>query len=543
MRYLFLVNPPERRGYTNERSQSAGLGVSRKLKFWEKPFLFLPPPDLMLAAAVGEQCGLKTEVIDLLLDRYHGEQAVDHVVERIRRAENGRRSVPTDAETPEIWVGVRLSIPTLPPDLRFADRIKERLPRVRLFLFGAVIMTTFDHWSRETKADAVIYGEPEAVVGKMFRAAGDSWRAQPGVIDPKTYVPLQGDALYDGSLQKRFHDWVLVENLAEIPFPAYHLLPLERYSPTGRTEDCFVYVTASRGCPIGCTMCPYMLHEGRPLRMSAPDRVVEELAWLNKNWGIHKVRFRDPNFGFNRKQVREILTKIVERGIKLSATVEVSLEVCDDDLIELMAKAGVRTITTGVETADAECMESIGQKIAVNPILAKKIALADSLGIHVYGTFVIGAPEESWETVKRTIECSKSMVCECAFTVMTPFPGTPMYFRALEEGLLDKEMTYEKWNSYEATMRSRFLTAEDLSLARLWARLELVLPYRLRRARKFGWREVLKTHVKLIPRRLALVYVRARVAWRRWRGCPAVAMSAAVAKRPIEKIPLRLKGD
>lgn len=89
------------------------------------------------------------------------------------------------------------------------------------------------------------------------------------------------------------------------------------------------------------------------------------------------------------------------------------------------------------------------------------------MGIHVYGTFVIGAPEESWDTVKRTIEYSKTMTCECTFTVMTPFPGTPMYFRAIEEGLLDKEMTYEKWNSYEATVRSRFLTASDLSLARL----------------------------------------------------------------------------
>lgn len=531
---LFLVNPPARSGHTNERSLSGGLGVSRKLKFWERPLPLLPPPDLLLTAAVGEQCGLQTEIVDLPLDRLQGAAAVDHVVERIRRRADASQ---------ETWVGVRLSMPTLPPDLRFADRLKERLPHIRLFLFGAVIMTTLDHWSRETKADAVIYGEPEAVVGRMFQAKGDSWRSQRGVIEPSRYVPLQGDALYDGSLQKRFAHWVLVENLTEIPFPAYHLLPLERYSPTGRPEDCSVYVTASRGCPIGCTMCPYMLHEGRPLRMSAPDRVVEELAWLNRTWGIHRVRFRDPNFGFNRKQMREMLHKIVERGIKLSATVEVSLEVVEDDLIELMAKAGIKTITTGVETADADCMDSIGQKIRVNDILARKIALADSLGIHVYGTFVIGAPEESWETVERTIAYSKAMDCECAFTVMTPFPGTPMYFRALEEGLLDREMTYEKWNSYEATMRSRFLTADDLSLARLWARLELVIPYRLRWARKFGWREVLRTHVKLLPRRLALHYVRAVVAWRRRRGSPTVSLPAERAKRPIQKIPLHLKSD
>src|SRR5206468_8659053 len=99
----------------------------------------------------------------------------------------------------EVWVGVRLSIPTLPPDLHFANRIKERLPHVRLFLFGSVIMTTLDHWVRETKADALLYGEPEAVVGPMVRAEGETWKKQKGVLLPETYVPLQGEALYDGT--------------------------------------------------------------------------------------------------------------------------------------------------------------------------------------------------------------------------------------------------------------------------------------------------------------------------------------------------------
>ncbi|MCS6775623.1 MAG: radical SAM protein [Chloroherpetonaceae bacterium] len=532
MRYLFLVNPPERRGYSNERSQSAGLGVSRKLKPWEKSFLFLPPPDMMLVAAIGEQSGLQTDVIDLLLERYHDDAALDYVVNRIKR-----QTGPED----EIWVGVRLSIPTLPPDLRFADRIKQRLPHVRLFLFGTVIMTTLDHWVRQTNADAILYGEPEAVVGAMFNAQGEDWKQQKGVIDPKTYVPLTGDALYDEARQQlRYKEWVLVENLAELPFPAYHLLPLERYSPTGNPADCFVYVTASRGCPIGCTMCPYMLHEGRPLRMSTADRVVAEMEWLNKTWGIHKWRFRDPNFGFNRQLVREILTKVIERGIKMSATVEVSLEVLEDDLIELMARAGVKTITTGIETADEECMESIGQKIAINNKLRQKIELADSLGIHVFGTFVIGAPEESWDTVERTIRYAKTMKCECTFTLMTPFPGTPMYFRAMQEGLLEKEMTYEKWDSYTATVRSRFLTTDDLTLARWWARLELVIPYRLYRASKAGWKQMLLAQIKLIPRRIALAYVRAAVAYRRRRGSPLAEIPTEFAGRKLEKIPLSL---
>jgi anaerobic magnesium-protoporphyrin IX monomethyl ester cyclase len=532
MRFLFMINPPGRRGYTAERSLSGGLGVSRKLKPWEKDQILLPAPDILLTAAVGEQCGLRTEVIDLILEGECGEEAVSYTVERIL-AEAG----PED----DIWVGVRISIPTLPPDLRFANRVKERLPHAKLFLIGSVIMSTLDHWVREANADAILYGEPEAIAAAMFNAEGEAWRKVRGVVDPKTYIPLKGDQLYDGAMQRRFDDWVLVKDLETVPYPAYQLLPLERYSPTGKTEDVSTYVTASRGCPIGCTMCPYMLHEGRPLRKSATDRVVDEIAWLNKNWGIYRIRFRDPNFGFDRKQVREILNKIIERGVKLDATVEVSLEMVEDDLIELMAKAGVKVITTGIESADEACLESIGQKIAVNRILSRKIALADSLGIHVYGTFVIGAPEESWETVKKTIDYSKTVPCECAFTVMTPFPGTPMYYHALNEGLLDKEMTYEKWNSFTATVRSIYLEAEDLALARLWARLELIIPYRLRQAAKSGTIALVTEHVKMLPRRVALMAVRARVAYRRRRGAKPVAKAQTPGKH-IEKIPLTAKG-
>ena len=533
MRCLYLINPPERRGYTNERSQSAGLGVSRRLKLFEKPYLILPPPDIMMTAAVAENCDLKANIIDLILEKRSGKEAIRFVSERV---------ASTSKVEDELWIGVRLSIATLPQDLHFANQIKAEFPQSRLFLLGSVIMATVDHWIKDTKADAILYGEPEAIVGAMFKATGGAWKRQRGVISPASHLPIRGEALYDGTVQNRFHDWVLNDSLTDIPFPAYHLLPMVRYSYTGKVEDIAVYVTASRGCPIGCTMCPYMLHEGRPLRISAVDRVLSEMKWLNETWGITHWRFRDPNFGFDRVQVRELLTKIIDNGIRMSSTVETSLECLDDSLIELMAKAGIKVITTGIETADEACLASIGQKIKINDILAKKIAFADSLGIHVYGTFVIGAPEESWETVKRTIDYSKTIPCECAFTIMTPFPGTPMYYQALKEGLLEKEMTYEKWNSYEATVKSRFLTPQDLTLARLWARLELIIPHRRYMAKKMG-KSVLGNEINLIPRRIALIGVRMMVWLRKRQSGAAISASSLTDPQAIIKTPLHWKNE
>ena len=527
MGFLTLVNPPEREGYTNERTLSGGLGVARKRKPFEKPQVLLPPHDLLLSAAVAETRRARVQIVDLMLDRHAGEAAVTETCQRI--------STHTPAsETP--WVGVRLSMPSLPADIEFANQLKARLPSMRLFLFGAAIMSTLDHWAADTRADAVLYGEAEAVIGPMLAADGEEWLRAPGVIAPSTFRPLTGKALYDGSVQVRFREWVMNTDITGAPFPAYHLIPMERYSPTGNTEDCAVYLSASRGCPIGCTMCPYMLHEGRPLRAVEAERVLDEMEWLNRTWGIYRWRFKDPNFGFDRKQVREILTGVIERGIKMDATVEGSLECMDDPLIELMGRAGVKVITTGIETADEECLASIGQKIRINDILAHKIAYADSLGIHVYGTFVVGAPEETWDTVRRTITYAKEVPCEAAFTIMTPFPGTPMYFRALKEGLVEPKMSYTQWNSFEATMRTYALTRSDLTLARLWARLELIIPYSRRRASRGSVTGRIKTELKLLPRRIALVLVRAAVAWRRRFG--KTALPREEQPRVVEKIPL-----
>ena len=90
--------------------------------------------------------------------------------------------------------------------------------------------------------------------------------------------------------------------------------------------------------------------------------------YLNKTFDVHRVRFRDANFGFNRQYARALAEAIIARGVKLEATVETSLEVFEEETLRKLFQAGIRTITTGVETNDAACMESIGQQIKINAV-------------------------------------------------------------------------------------------------------------------------------------------------------------------------------
>ena len=505
MHYLTLIMPPDPPGVVVNRVLSSGIGVVVP-KHWKEKFLprngkkpqgrELPSLETLYAAAVAEQAGAKVALLDIGLERWLGEDAVHQTLTSLPKTSGNLEDV--------LWLGIQINMPTLLQDLAFAQAIKAGRKDARVFLFGSPVMTTLDHWVKQVAADdvdAVIYGELEEVIAPMLQAPGATgWKAVPGVIDPKTYKVAGEAMLFDKGIVTSFDKWVRVKQLGSLPAPAWHLIPFERYSATGDPKDCGVHVQASRGCPIGCTMCPYMIHEGRPFRASPVDRVVTDLKSLNDTYGITHVRFRDPNFGFDKRMMVELANKLIETGVKIDAAAELSLELLDFDQIELLNRAGIKTILTGIESNDESCLASIGQKIKINENLEKKIAYCNTIGTQVFASFIVGAPEESWETVERTIKYAAQIDAQSAATIMTPFPGTPMFYRAIEEGLLKPEMRYNQWNSYTATMRSQFLSCGDLNVARLWFRLETLIPFKVRRARKTGSAaDVLKTHVSLAP--------------------------------------------
>jgi radical SAM superfamily enzyme YgiQ (UPF0313 family) len=261
-------------------------------------------------------------------------------------------------------------------------------------------------------------------------------------------------------------------------------------------------------------MCAYTLLEGGPLRKNSAQRVVDEIAYLQDTYGITHFRFRDANFSYDRRLLKAILNELGRRNITIEATAELSLELLDRTTLQAMYDRGIQTILTGVETADPACMHSIGQNIKVNSLIREKIAWCEEIGIKVYTFFLIGAPEESWESIRRTIAFARELGTESTLTLMTPFPGTPLYWRALREHLLPRQMLYERWNSYTATMRTYHLSLRDLTVARLWARLEIIIPYRLKEAHRHGMLATMSALCKGVPLVFVCQLLRSYVWWR-----------------------------
>jgi magnesium-protoporphyrin IX monomethyl ester (oxidative) cyclase len=504
---VVLVNPPALRGRTNERSLSGGIGVSRKLKPLERQVPEVLAIDFLYLAAVAEKAGAAVTLVDLLLEGLQAEAALRFCVAKV----GAQRGAST-------WLGVRLSMPSLTQDLEFANRLKAALPECKVFVFGTVIMATLDHWVKSSTVDYVFYGEPEGFMDQVLAASDPA--SVHGVLERAAYVPLAGDDLYDEQKVSLQHArWVRVKDLNALPRPAWHLLDMPRYAGPGvPISELGVLVQASRGCPIGCNMCPYALLEGEVWRNNDIARVVAEIRYLNRTFGIYRVRFRDPNFGFSRKYARALAEALIEQGIRLDAAIESSVEVFDAETLAKLRQAGITTITTGVETNDAACMASIGQSLRVNDKLRERIATCHELGFHVYGTYCLGTPEETWETLEKTWRFATELDIESGFTIMTPFPGTGMYWRALREGLLEKRMQFSRWNSYQATVRTYALSTTDLNVARYWARLETILPYREKRAERAGLPALLGFYAKHVPHYLCRSACRSYVAWRKTRA-------------------------
>ncbi|HEY1293090.1 MAG TPA: radical SAM protein, partial [Chloroflexota bacterium] len=474
---LFLINPPARKGYSLERAQSGGIGVARKLKLIEHTGLEVLPHDFLYQAAVAEQDGHHVQLVDLPLERiYDRDRGLAFARSVIDRSVADHRGSP-------VWIGVRFSVPTLRDDIQMANLLKRTYPAARVYAFGNVLMTTHRHWINQAQFDYLFYGEPEAIIGEALSAA-DPARV-PGVVDVATYPASEAPDLFDIGSTAEYRKWRKVNDLSRLPRAAWHLLELGRYTPSGRLSDLAVSVPASRGCFMPCTMCAYSLLEGRQLRYREPDDVLEEIEYLYRTFGIRQIRFRDANFSANKDHLRAIAQGLLDRRLPIEASAELSLELLDRDSLELMSRSGIRTILTGVESNDEEIMRSIGQNVKISRLLEEKIALARELGLKVYTFFLIGAPEESWHTVRNTIAFARSLETESTMTIMTPFPGTAMYWRALYEGLLvrGREMRFEDWNSYTATMRTYQMSPREVHVARTWARLETYIPFRWEHAR------------------------------------------------------------
>ena len=236
--------------------------------------------------------------------------------------------------------------------------------------------------------------------------------------------------------KKRF-----IDNLDELPFPARHLLPIDKYwkinLPGGEaTRTPWTVISTSRGCPASCIYCSASLMWGKKYRPRSSANVLKEIELLIKDYGIKEVLLYDDNFSLDKKRTEQILDGIIDNKWDLTwATPNgIAVYTLDENLLAKFKKSGCSCITFAVESGSQRVLDEVLKK----PVSIKRVEemakVARKVGLKTKGLFMLGIPGETKGEMNKTLEMARKLKLGWScFNVTTPLPGTKLYEICVEK--------------------------------------------------------------------------------------------------------------
>ena len=291
----------------------------------------------------------------------------------------------------------------------------ELLRRIKEASFDKIIVKTT---AASIKSDIELIrqikaNDPDSYVMTAGHAAKDlkSW------IDANTDI----DEVIEEPLDKFIYRYVHGEDgtVNDLPTPDYSLVDYKRYTDDlGRVR---LTVQASRGCPMNCAYCPYIRfydkYEPRDV-----DHIMEDVRSL-ASLGAEVIQFRDQFFTCDRKKVRELCSRMIEENIKVSWICETKLDSLDEEMIDIMKQAGLFMVCFGIESGDQTMMDSYNSNKGSLAKQQATVALLRSKGILTMAFYIIGFPEDTWDSVRDTYDYANKIASDIvAFNEYTLFP-------------------------------------------------------------------------------------------------------------------------
>lgn len=231
----------------------------------------------------------------------------------------------------------------------------------------------------------------------------------------------------------------------------------------------------SYGCNYNCVFCATRTIRGRNIVFRSADDVLEEIEWLIREHGVKHLSFLDESLFADRKRTETILNAFIDRNYNLTWKMpNVSAWHLDDELLELMKKAGCKMITVSVESGSQRVLHKIIRKPLNLDIFPGLIKKCRELKIDVGANFVIGLPGETFDEIRQTFRLAEKLDFDlCAFHIATPYPKTDLYKIAKEQHLIPDDFDFRN-PKYFGTSQG-FITTDEFT------------PFELMVLRAFEW--------------------------------------------------------
>jgi radical SAM superfamily enzyme YgiQ (UPF0313 family) len=394
------------------------------------PFI---PLSLGYLGAVSEKNGHEVNIIDCQAERLEPEG----FRKRISQA---------DADV----VGITSTTLTYKSALRIASVTKEVLPECTAVLGGCHVTFWDENALKECSSlDIIVRREGEITFIDLLEKlqSKSSLNGVQGITFRKS----------DGGIARN-EDRPFMENLDDLPFPAFHLFPLGTFRRVGKI---IFPLTTSRGCVYWCDFCTAVRMFGRKYRMRSPKNVVDEIEMLQNKYGESQFAFYDDAFTINPERVEKICEEIRQRKLAIHWDCEARVDMVNKGLLQKMSAAGCMAVWLGVESGSQLIIEKMHKKIKLDQTRSAFKA-ARELGMMTIANVVLGFPGETEQTAWETINFIRELnPGDVGFYIATPYPGTPLYELVKQSGWL-KTTDFNHYDTATPTFETPFLSMEKL---------------------------------------------------------------------------------
>jgi radical SAM superfamily enzyme YgiQ (UPF0313 family) len=254
-----------------------------------------------------------------------------------------------------------------------------------------------------------------------------------------------------------------IDDLDALPFPAYDLLPMDRYGAESRNHRDFVALELSRGCSHRCSFCVLWRQMGRILpsesagpgnvtryparqvvqpclRTKSPERVIAEIEYVTKKFDRKYIGWVDPCFNADASVPRQVAEKLLSRGMKLGQSAWMRADyLCRDaasGALETCVNAGLNEIYIGIERCSNHELGNLTKGAQYEDVREALQRITTRYpGVCTIGSFIYGIEGETRESIRDIFRSAYSLPLDIViFIPLTPLPGTPFWDRSLWDG-------------------------------------------------------------------------------------------------------------
>ena len=386
-----------------------------------------PPLWTALMAASVREKGYSVAIIDADAEKLSAKDTVDKIIgfNPLLAGISAIGANPSASSTPK-----------MPAIRKLLNELSSRSSGIKTFLYGIHPSALPERTLKEEAVNFVCRGECFNTIPKLV----DAVKSGSETYNIAGVWYRQRDRIVSNGWGK------LVEDIDELPFAAWDLLPMSLYRAHNwhcfrhidKRKEGYAVIYTSLGCPYNCTYCNiHALYDGKPgIRFRSPQKVAMEIDLLVQRYNVKNIKILDELFVLKESRVLELCDLIIKRGYDLNIWAYARVDTVNEKLLKKMKQAGINWLAYGIESGSKEVRDGVHKGKFTRQVIMDTIEITKRAGISIIGNYMFGLPDDNLATMKETFNLAKELNCEYAnFYSTMAYPGSQLYAESVEKSI------------------------------------------------------------------------------------------------------------